>query len=68
MTYLLDISISNYNNVQQKYREKIEKYTPVAQDVQRMLKQHGIKPQTKSWTKPRTKPQTKFRTRPHTKS
>ena len=32
-TYLIDISIPNNTNITQKYKEKIEKYTPLAQEI-----------------------------------
>ena len=41
-TYLIDISIPNDTNITQKYKEKIEKYTPLAQEIQRIWKQQKI--------------------------
>lgn len=41
-TYLIDISIPNAPNIQHKYNEKIEKYTPLATEVQRIWKQEKV--------------------------
>ena len=38
-TCLIDISIPNDTNITQKYKEKIEKYTPFAQEIQRIWKE-----------------------------
>ncbi|XP_015186482.1 PREDICTED: uncharacterized protein LOC107071743 [Polistes dominula] len=41
-TYLIDISVPNDINITQKYREKIEKYTPLAQEIHRIWKQKKV--------------------------
>ncbi|XP_017758216.1 PREDICTED: autophagy-related protein 16-1-like [Eufriesea mexicana] len=41
-TYLIDIVIPNDANIEQKYKEKIEKYTPLAQKIKRIWKQQKV--------------------------
>ncbi|XP_015188575.1 PREDICTED: uncharacterized protein LOC107072832 [Polistes dominula] len=41
-SYLIDIPIPNDINIPQKYREKIEKYTPLAQKIHRIWKQKNL--------------------------
>ena len=41
-TYIIDIAIPNDHNINQKYREKVEKYTPLAQEIKRIWRQDTV--------------------------
>ena len=41
-TYIIDIAVPGDTNIHQKHREKIEKYTPLAQEIKRIWKQDKI--------------------------
>ena len=41
-TYIIDIAVPGDANVHQKHIEKIEKYTPLAQEIKRIWKQDKI--------------------------
>lgn len=37
VTYLIDISIPNNINIEHRYNNKIEKYTPLVQEIQKNM-------------------------------
>lgn len=43
ITYLIDISIPNSENIRKKYTEKIQKYIPLADEIRQMWHQHTVK-------------------------
>lgn len=43
VTYLIEISVPNDNNITKKYEEKISKYIPLTQEVERIWQQKEVK-------------------------
>lgn len=42
VTYLIEVSIPNDTNIEHKHNEEIEKYTRLAQEIQRIWKQRKV--------------------------
>jgi hypothetical protein len=43
ITHLIDVSIPNTENLDTKYREKIQKYSPIAEEIKEIWKQKYVK-------------------------
>lgn len=41
-TYLIDIAVPNDHNIEKKYKEKIEKYLPLAEEIKRIWNQDKV--------------------------